>query len=120
MHYQIDPNDKKRHFIKLQHPEKYSGVPTNQSSEVKSGWKEFLDEKQLISQQARIDLLKTQAQWINCDIQAFDLSILKEEDPDDNYKVIIVDPPWDIHMNLPYETINDMEVLKALNGLQEV
>lgn len=44
------------------------------------------------------------SQWINCDIRYFNLSILG------NFEVIMADPPWDIHMDLPYGTLSDEEM----------
>ena len=44
------------------------------------------------------------SQWINCDIRLFDLKILG------NFEVIMADPPWDIHMDLPYGTLTDEEM----------
>ncbi|TPX72898.1 hypothetical protein SpCBS45565_g00003 [Spizellomyces sp. 'palustris'] len=44
------------------------------------------------------------AQWISCDVRKFDLSILGK------FSVIMADPPWDIHMNLPYGTMTDDEM----------
>ena len=44
------------------------------------------------------------SQWINCDIRNFDCSILGKFD------VIMADPPWDIHMDLPYGTLKDDEM----------
>ena len=44
------------------------------------------------------------SQWINCDIRDFDCSILGKFD------VIMADPPWDIHMELPYGTLRDDEM----------
>ena len=41
------------------------------------------------------------AQWINCDIKQFDFSLLGKWD------IILADPPWDIHMSLPYGTMSD-------------
>lgn len=46
-------------------------------------------------------------QWINCDLRIFDFRVLGKFD------VIMADPPWDIHMNLPYGTLKDKE-MKAL------
>ena len=40
-------------------------------------------------------------QWLCCDLKSFDLKILGKFD------VIMADPPWDIHMTLPYETMKD-------------
>ncbi|KAK0534167.1 methyltransferase [Tilletia horrida] len=41
------------------------------------------------------------AQWIDCDLKTFDFSMLGKFD------VIVADPPWDIHMSLPYGTMTD-------------
>lgn len=35
-------------------------------------------------------------QWINCDLREFDFTILGE------CNAIMLDPPWDIHMNVEY------------------
>jgi len=48
------------------------------------------------------------AQWINCDIRSFDMSLLGQ------FSVIMADPPWDIHMELPYGTLADDE-MRTLN-----
>ncbi len=45
-----------------------------------------------------------ESQWINCDIRSFELKILGKFD------VIMADPPWDIHMDLPYGTLSDDEM----------
>lgn len=47
------------------------------------------------------------SQWINCDIRFFDLKILGK------FEVVMADPPWDIHMDLPYGTLTDEE-MKAI------
>ncbi|SJX63225.1 related to IME4-positive transcription factor for IME2 [Sporisorium reilianum f. sp. reilianum] len=41
------------------------------------------------------------AQWIDCDLKDFDYSMLGKFD------IILADPPWDIHMSLPYGTMSD-------------
>ncbi|KAG0146145.1 hypothetical protein CROQUDRAFT_657778 [Cronartium quercuum f. sp. fusiforme G11] len=46
------------------------------------------------------------AQWVNCDLRALDVGILGQFD------VVMMDPPWDIHMSLPYGTMTDDEMLK--------
>ncbi|XP_078482088.1 N(6)-adenosine-methyltransferase subunit METTL3-like [Ciona intestinalis] len=43
-------------------------------------------------------------QWINCDIRYLDVSVLGK------FSVIMADPPWDIHMELPYGTMQDTEM----------
>ncbi|XP_061404211.1 N6-adenosine-methyltransferase catalytic subunit isoform X1 [Lethenteron reissneri] len=48
------------------------------------------------------------SQWINCDIRFLDMSILGK------FSVVMADPPWDIHMELPYGTLTDDE-MRRLN-----
>ncbi|KAJ3090068.1 N6-adenosine-methyltransferase subunit mettl3, partial [Quaeritorhiza haematococci] len=43
-------------------------------------------------------------QWIQCDVRKFDLKVLGK------FSVIMADPPWDIHMSLPYGTMTDDEM----------
>ncbi|XP_046655318.1 N6-adenosine-methyltransferase catalytic subunit-like [Daphnia pulicaria] len=44
------------------------------------------------------------AQWIQCDLRSLDMAILGK------FSVIMADPPWDIHMELPYGTLSDDEM----------
>ena len=50
----------------------------------------------------------TPAQWVNCDMRYFDMSVLGK------FSVVMADPPWDIHMELPYGTMGDDE-MRQLN-----
>lgn len=43
-------------------------------------------------------------QWVQCDLRSLDLSVLGK------FSVIMADPPWDIHMELPYGTMSDDEM----------
>lgn len=45
-------------------------------------------------------------QWLKCDLRFFDMTILGK------FAVIMADPPWDIHMELPYGTLSDDEMRK--------
>lgn len=57
---------------------------------------------------------ETPEQWIQCDVRKFDFSILGK------FSAVVADPAWNIHMNLPYGTCNDIELLDLpLNQLQE-
>lgn len=47
-----------------------------------------------------------QPQWITCDIRTFDMSVLGK------FGVIMADPPWEIHQDLPYGTMADDEMRK--------
>lgn len=44
------------------------------------------------------------SQWISCDVRRLDLCILGK------FGVVMMDPPWDIHMTLPYGTLTDDEM----------
>ena len=53
-------------------------------------------------------------QWIRCDVRRFDFSVLGK------FSVVVADPAWNIHMNLPYGTCNDIELLELpLDELQD-
>ncbi|KAK2193539.1 hypothetical protein NP493_10g04021 [Ridgeia piscesae] len=43
-------------------------------------------------------------QWVKCDLRNFEMSVLGK------FTVIMADPPWDIHMELPYGTMSDDEM----------
>ena len=47
-------------------------------------------------------------QWVNCDLRSFDLSVFRNVE----ISAVIVDPPWDIHMDLPYGTMADNELTR--------
>lgn len=49
-------------------------------------------------------------QWICCDVRNFDFTILGK------FSVVVADPAWNIHMNLPYGTCNDIELLELPLG----
>ncbi len=53
-------------------------------------------------------------QWIQCDVRKIDFNILGK------FAAVIADPAWNIHMNLPYGTCNDSELLNLpMNLLQD-
>ncbi|XP_055891792.1 N6-adenosine-methyltransferase subunit METTL3-like isoform X2 [Biomphalaria glabrata] len=53
-------------------------------------------------------------QWIQCDLRYFDMSTLGK------CAVVMADPPWDIHMELPYGTMGDNEMRQLdIPGLQD-
>ncbi|KAL8574597.1 hypothetical protein ACOMHN_061597 [Nucella lapillus] len=43
-------------------------------------------------------------QYVQCDLRSFDMSVLGK------CAVVMADPPWDIHMELPYGTMGDDEM----------
>ncbi|KXS17938.1 MT-A70-domain-containing protein [Gonapodya prolifera JEL478] len=54
------------------------------------------------------------AQWVNCDVRSLDYTVLGK------FSVIMADPPWDIHMSLPYGTMKDDEMrAMPLHHLQD-
>ena len=56
----------------------------------------------------------TPPQWVNCDMRYFDMSVIGK------FAVIMADPPWDIHMELPYGTMGDDEMRQlSIPSLQD-
>ncbi|KAK2704459.1 hypothetical protein QYM36_016757, partial [Artemia franciscana] len=47
-------------------------------------------------------------QWVQCDLRYLDMAVLGK------FAVVMADPPWDIHMELPYGTMSDDE-MRQLN-----
>ena len=45
---------------------------------------------------AKISKFRMPPQWVQCDLRHFDMSVLGK------FSVIMADPPWDIHMELPF------------------
>lgn len=84
MHYELDSTPDVPHMM--------MGVP-NPSKSLKPQRAEYCSEAEL-----------GESQWINCDIRNFRMDILGQ------YGVIMADPPWDIHMELPYGTMADDEM----------
>merc|ERR1740128_1233543 len=53
-------------------------------------------------------------QWIQCDLRNFKFEVLGK------FSVLMADPPWDIHMELPYGTMSDDEMRRLpVPGLQD-
>lgn len=62
----------------------------------------------------RVEVTLHPAQWIQCDLRYLDMTILGK------FAVIMADPPWDIHMELPYGTMSDDEMRQlGVPGLQD-
>ena len=92
-------------------------MSNNKSCEKNHGWVEFQSQDEGILREFRIEKLKKDgAQWINCDLQKINLSEILEN----NYDVITVDPPWDIHMNLPYDTLSDHTMISDIKGIDNL
>ncbi|ERL83866.1 hypothetical protein D910_02836, partial [Dendroctonus ponderosae] len=54
-------------------------------------------------------------QWVQCDLRYLDMTVLEPNQPLalrvlGKFAVIMADPPWDIHMELPYGTMSDDEM----------
>ncbi|BFG32056.1 hypothetical protein CerSpe_183300 [Prunus speciosa] len=86
VHYELDPTPDVSHMM--------MGAPAlNPHKPLKPQRAEYCSEVEL-----------GQPQWINCDIRNFRMDILGQ------FGVIMADPPWDIHMELPYGTMADDEM----------
>eukprot|EP00088_Acartia_fossae_P070864 TRINITY_DN9588_c0_g1_i1.p1 TRINITY_DN9588_c0_g1~~TRINITY_DN9588_c0_g1_i1.p1 ORF type:complete len:429 (-),score=28.03 TRINITY_DN9588_c0_g1_i1:669-1955(-) len=81
IHYKVDKTD-----IEKSYEVKKSGVFSGRSPRV-------LESTKLVP-----------PQWIQCDLRNFRFEVLGK------FSVIMADPPWDIHMELPYGTMSDDEM----------
>ena len=89
IHYEVDAEDiRKQRKLKHMTPEKTELNPSKKSMSVLAG----------------ADLKLVPPQWVQCDLRNLDLSVLGK------YSVVMADPPWDIHMELPYGTMSDDEM----------
>ncbi|KAM1851130.1 hypothetical protein ACFX13_015238 [Malus domestica] len=84
----------------------YELDPTPDVSHMMMGPRDLGPPRQLRPQRAEYcsEVELGQPQWINCDIRNFRMDILGQ------FGVIMADPPWDIHMELPYGTMADDEM----------
>ncbi len=87
IHYEVDMDDirasRQQDLLQKQGPEAGAVVRS----------RHLLETRNLVS-----------PQWVQCDLRNFDLSVLGK------FSVIMADPPWDIHMELPYGTMSDDEM----------
>lgn len=68
------------------------------------GSKEIFEKPGSASVSSRIGTILYPPQWIQCDLRYLDMRVLGK------FAVIMADPPWDIHMELPYGTLSDDEM----------
>ncbi|GAA5985057.1 hypothetical protein JCM10908_002504 [Rhodotorula pacifica] len=52
-------------------------------------------------------------QWVNADLRDFDVTVLGK------YDVLVADPPWAIHQELPYGTLTDDEMMRMPVGAMQ-
>lgn len=90
LHYEIDERDKQKVADKQIRPVAANLPPELQLSAITD---------------ANSTVETRPAEWIRCDIRSIDVSVLGQ------FGVIMMDPPWRINMNLPYETMSDEEML---------
>ncbi|KAF9624839.1 hypothetical protein IFM89_015393 [Coptis chinensis] len=71
--------------------------PTQDVLAMRMGFEAFSQSKPIKPRRAEYcsEMELGQPQWINCDIRSFKMDILGK------FGVIMADPPWDIHMDLP-------------------
>ncbi len=87
IHYEVDPRDREKMQQGAAQLDPFARTATNQLG------------KDTFSRHY-------ESQFINCDIRTFPMQVLGK------FAVIMADPPWDIHMELPYGTMSDDEMRK--------
>lgn len=98
VHYAIDEEDQRSH-MRQQHREAMDKRAKNCAA-------------MLVSDSKSLGVTLTPPQWIQCDIRKLDMDVIGK------FTVIMADPPWDIHMELPYGTMTDDEMRNM--GLEKV
>ncbi|KAM0791942.1 hypothetical protein ACM66B_004193 [Microbotryomycetes sp. NB124-2] len=95
VHYELeDPGSRKEAGVAVAAPTNASDVASVQSSET--------------TKQQPLP-----PEWINADLRTLDLSVLGKFD------VVVADPPWAIHQELPYGTMTDHEMLNMSIGTMQ-
>lgn len=62
--------------------------------------KNVVENEKIVGPKRNIEVNLFPPQWIQCDLRYLDMTILGK------FAVIMADPPWDIHMELPYGTMS--------------
>jgi len=93
VHYAIDEDDRRAEAFRNQRAAQKGPQPKNADAILVSD-ANYLGK----------DVKMTPAQWIQCDIRKLDVEVIGK------FTVIMADPPWDIHMELPYGTMTDDEM----------
>ncbi|XP_046677298.1 LOW QUALITY PROTEIN: N6-adenosine-methyltransferase catalytic subunit [Homalodisca vitripennis] len=62
------------------------------------------EEKKIMKKISQETTILYPPQWVQCDLRYLDMTVLGK------FAVIMADPPWDIHMELPYGTMSDDEM----------
>lgn len=92
VHYQIDYSSSNQTTI--------SNIPTTTIQHKKN------DPKKQEKIKNQFESILYPPQWIQCDLRNFNMTVLGK------FSVVMADPPWDIHMELPYGTMSDEEMRK--------
>ncbi|CAF1050830.1 unnamed protein product, partial [Didymodactylos carnosus] len=102
IHYEIDMTDVK--------PQQQQTIPPsiNTNNEPYYNQRYHKNISQTIPIVERISPNSIPSQWVQCDLRELEMSVLGK------FTVIMADPPWDIHMELPYGTMADEE-MRRLN-----
>lgn len=87
VHYELDPIPDVPDLMMT------PGIPPNQRPGSRPQRAEYCSDAEL-----------GEPQWVQCDIRNFKMDVLGQ------FGVIMADPPWDIHMELPYGTMADDEM----------
>ena len=118
IHYEVDQDDVRRAEKRkrsVQHPDSFSGSSNAQQN--LNSTKSFFGNSSIngtpksnggTSQRSSIGsgIKLVPPQWVQCDLRNLNLPVLGK------FSVVMADPPWDIHMELPYGTMSDDEMRK--------
>lgn len=117
VHYEVDQDDVRRAEKRKRssdHPENSSNSGNNLNrfssgsfhgnSSINGSFK--INDSSLHNTSIGSGIKLVPPQWIQCDLRNLNLPVLGK------FSVVMADPPWDIHMELPYGTMSDDEMRK--------
>ena len=117
IHYEVDQDDVRRAEKRKRssdHPENSSNSGNNLNrfssgsfhgnSSINGSFK--INDSSLHNTSIGSGIKLVPPQWIQCDLRNLNLPVLGK------FSVVMADPPWDIHMELPYGTMSDDEMRK--------
>ena len=102
IHYQVDPEDVKVKTGNNGDSKTNSGASSTNGADGNGGTSLSSTDSKVAALQRSTKLVPPQ--WVQCDLRNFDLCVLGK------FNVVMADPPWDIHMELPYGTMSDEEM----------
>ncbi len=100
IHYEVDTDDIRKHKNNANSNLGSASAPGSNSEAVEAAGGRPTSIRVLSESEMKL----VPPQWVQCDLRSLNLSFLGK------FSILMADPPWDIHMELPYGTMSDDEM----------